>query len=770
VTFTATVAITSPGGGTPTGNVDFYDGSVVPADLVHTGLVGGSGPFTATYTNTGLSLGSHTIYAVYDGDTNFVGSTTAIPASQTVIQASTRTTVATSGSPIVYGQSVTFTATVAITSPGAGTPTGNVGFYDGSVAPGNLLFTTSLSALAPYTATFATTGLSAGNHTIIAVYQGDTNFVTSTSSGVSERVNQASTSTTVITSGSPSNYGQSVSFTATVAVTGLGVGTPTGSVHFYDGSVAPGNLLGTQTLSVISPFTATYSTSSLSGGAHSIYAVYAGDTNFATSTSVVPASQVVNTVNTTTALSSSSNPSNAGQKIKLIATVTGPNPGIGTPTGTVNFFDGSSTLIGTSTLSGGIAEYTTSTLSSGVHSISAVYAGDADFATSMSNIEYQAVNAVTATIAVVSNRNPSIWGQSVTFKAALSGSAGTPTGTVAFYADGTQIGAVQTLSSGAASISTSSLWAGSHTITVQYSGDGFYNSGTGSLSGGQTVNNTPGITAATTVVSNHNPATYGQSVTFTATVSGSSGTPTGTVTFFSDGTQIGTAQTLISGHAGISTSSLPAGSHTITVQYGGNGTYASGIGVLTGGQVVTSPEISTSIKLLSSLNPSVLGQSVTFTASVVSSSSATPTGTVSFYDGVNLLGAVTLSGLATYTTSRLSVGSHAITAVYSGDTTFAGTTSRALTQVVNAPAGPNVSFASSIVSASFDQGEKPSATVRVGRPGEAIPSTRLFFLVKHRPVRGGSLSTTLTRNTPGAALNMLGRGPARQDLSARRGQ
>jgi Bacterial Ig-like domain (group 3) len=426
-----------------------------------------------------------------------------------------------------------------------------------------------------------------------------------------------------------------------------------------------------------------------------------------------------------------SNPSTVDQVIKFVAKVTTSNPSVGSPTGTVNFYDGGSTLIGSGTLSGGLASYSTGSLSVGVHSITSVYVGNTNFATSTSSIYYQTVNTVTATIAVVSNHNPLTVGQSVKFTATASGSVGTPTGTATFFADGTQIGTAQALVSGQASVTISSLSAAIHAITVQYSGDRTYPAGTGSLLGGQTVN-TPGVVATTTVISNHNPSTNGQSVTFTATVSGSSGTPTGTVTFFADGAQIGAAQTLSSGQASISTSSLPIGSHTIAVRYSGNNTYGSNSGSLTGGQVVNPIPISTSTSVVSSLNPSLFGSSVTFTASVSTSGPGTPTGTIYFYDGTTLLRRVALGGVLTYTTSSMSMGSHAITAIYSGDSNFAGSTSSVLTQVVNPSSGPDVLFAALSVPSSPGHRAKPSDVVRVKRAVKATPTGRLFFMKERK--------------------------------------
>src|SRR5207249_2401981 len=137
--------------------------------------------------------------------------------------------------------------------------------------------------------TCATSALSVGTHSITAVYGGDTNFITSTSSAVSQVVNQASTTTAVTSSANPSVFGQSVTFTATVTATAPGAGTPSGTVDFKDGASSITGC-GAPALPAAA---ATCATSALSVGTHSITAVYSGDTNFTTSTSAV-LTQVVN--------------------------------------------------------------------------------------------------------------------------------------------------------------------------------------------------------------------------------------------------------------------------------------------------------------------------------------------------------------------------------------------------------------------------------------------------------------------------------------------
>src|SRR5205085_2570793 len=164
--------------------------------------------------------------------------------------------------PSAFGQAVTLTATV---SPSSG-PTGTVQFLDGATPLGTV-------ALSGGTASLTTATLATGSHSVTAVYSGNTNYGGSTSSAVNQTVNKVTTATTLTSSLNPSTFGQAVTLTATVSPSG-----PTGNVQFFD-SATP---LGTVALS---RGTALLTTSTLAVGAHSITAVYGGDTNDGGSTS-----------------------------------------------------------------------------------------------------------------------------------------------------------------------------------------------------------------------------------------------------------------------------------------------------------------------------------------------------------------------------------------------------------------------------------------------------------------------------------------------------
>jgi uncharacterized repeat protein (TIGR03803 family) len=189
----------------------------------------------------------------------------------------------------------------------------------------------------------------------------------------------------------------------------------------------------------------------------------------------------------------------------------------------------------------------------------------------------------------------------------------------------------------------------------------------------------PQAVTSASLESSHKPSTFGEPVTFTVAVTSEGGTPTGSVTFKNGSATLAT-ETLSDGKASFETSALAVGSHSITAAYEGSSHFAASISsVLT----QTVERAASSTKVASSLNPSTHGAAVTFTATVTSPG-GTPTGTVTFKSGSSVLGTGTLTdGKATFKTSTLAVGTHSIMVVYAASTDFSGSTSPALSQVVN---------------------------------------------------------------------------------------
>jgi sugar lactone lactonase YvrE len=163
-------------------------------------------------------------------------------------------------------------------------------------------------------------------------------------------------------------------------------------------------------------------------------------------------------------LATSKNPSTYGSSVDLTARVT---PGA---TGIVTFKDGA-TIIGTGTVSSSVASLSIPTLTTGTHSITAVYGGDNNYSASTSPVLVEAVERTAATISVESSNNLSMYGDDISIIATVTPGA---TGTVTFT-DGSALLGIATLNSvGRASISTSALGAGAHSITATYSGDQNY--------------------------------------------------------------------------------------------------------------------------------------------------------------------------------------------------------------------------------------------------------------------------------------------------------
>jgi hypothetical protein len=199
--------------------------------------------------------------------------------------------------------------------------------------------------------------------------------------------------------------------------------------------------------------------------------------------------------------------------------------------------------------------------------------------------------------------------------------------------------------------------------------------------------------ATTTTLASSQPTTNaGDTVTFTATVAPATPTgtrPTGTVSFSQDGNPLGTGSMQSDGTAQLITSTLPIGANQITAVYGGDANFATSTSSAFT-ETVNSGSAPTTTSLMTSAASIHAGDSVTFTATVaaVTAGGAIPTGTVRFSQDGNSLGAVSVKGdgTAALSTSLLPIGSDSITAIYSGDATYAGSTSTAVGENVAAPA------------------------------------------------------------------------------------
>jgi sugar lactone lactonase YvrE len=489
------------------------------------------------------------------------------------------------------------------------------------------------------------------------------------------------TSTTLTSNNNPSGYGQSVSFTATVT-TGVGTGPLTGTVAFYyDGTVFPTTADCPNPVTLTAMGTATCGTTALTVGKHQITASYADNSTPAThfpSTSAPLAQTVLEA--TTITLTSTGTPSAVGQSVTFNAVVTSAGGNIA-PDGNVVFYDGS-ILLGTAAInSTGGASLTTSTLADGVHSIIADYGGDLanDIQGSSSAIWTQDVLA-SSSVTVASSPNPSNFGVPVTFNVAIAETQSVSAqGSVTIYDGATQIGTAYLIAgTGKATFKTSSLVVGTHAITANFPGDTNYGPGT-SPALTQVVNQAQ---TTTVIAAAPNPAFAGGAIALTATVKLTLGVnvPTGAVTFTSGSVILGSTAVSATGTATINTT-LAAGNYSVVATYSGDlNDAASASSPLP----LTVEIATTSTAVTANPSPAIVDSPVAFVAKVTGNGGI-PTGAVAFSADGASIGTANLdaTGAATLSNSSLAPGTHSITATYAGDANDTGSTSTAISLLVN---------------------------------------------------------------------------------------
>jgi autotransporter-associated beta strand protein len=730
-----------------------------------------------------MLLGSYTVNAYYNGILASGGqgfnSVSAGPDQVVVTAAPTTTRLAIApASSTAYGQSLTITATVASTvaNPVSGTqpPTGTVSFYNKVGVSSTLLGTVNVGTTAGVTtAVLSTATLPAGSYNIYAVYNGDgipANYTGSTSGIIQRQISMVSSTTSVVSSvptpGSIPYSGQ-VTFTATVAPTAVNdTGYPTGIVTFKLGTTT----LGTGTLLTVGGVTtATYTTQPFqipAGSGQVVTASYAGDKNFIGSSGTV--TQNVAQIASSTSVSSSPNPSSAGQTVTITATVSPSVVGGAAPTGSVTFQVNGANLgtVSVSTLFGlTTAVLQTSQIPAGQNqTITATYTGDSNYGGS-SNTTQQTVNADTTSTTLTAAPGTVVATQAVQLTATVTASSGgTPFGTVTFsdLTTGATLGSAQLDVNGTATIMAQLLTPlGNHTITAVYNGNSSFSSSVSFPNPTVKVVANGARASSVSVASSLNPAQIGQSVTFTATVKDAgqapAQTPGGTVAFYDGSTKLGFGTLSTAGGvttATFTTSSLAIGTHSIKAVYSGSTLFAAVASAVLTETVTTVPTRTSNISLAGpSQDPSTFGQSVIFTATVTDaggSPAVTPTGVVTFTDTTTntVLGTANLTASGTagkataaFSISSLAVGSHSITATYDGSGTFvAGSPSNAVSHTVTL-ASSTTTVASSAPSGSvYGQSVTFTAKIALGS-GSATPTGTVTFYI------GGMAETPVNVST-----------------------
>ena len=613
----------------------------VPASIDVTGVSPGAGRFltgNVTIVNdAGLTLGQAAVELLAD----------AIP---------TTTALSADIDPSDFGQAVVLTATVA---SGVGTPTGTVQFSDGVSTLGS-------APLIDGVATLPISSLAVGTHSLAAQYAAHDAYGESASSTVDHTVNHVATTTTLISAPNPSVLGNAVTLTATV--TGLG-GTPTGAIEFFDGATS------VATVPMLAGV-ATLTTSSLAVGPHSLVAAYSGDDHYAPSTSTAN-DQSVDKTASTTLLTAAPSPSTFGSAVAMTATVISP---AGTPSGTVEFFDGPTSL-GSAALTGGHADLSVSSLAAGSHSLHATYSGDAMSLASTSAPLVHGVDHAGSATTLTSDHPTAVLGDTVTItiNVAAAGAISTvPTGQVVVSIAGVPQAPIALDSSGAASFSTALLPLGTTEISAAYQGDASFDPSTSPALQQKIV-----AFASTTELTAGAPSSaYGSTATFSVAVHSSGpGVPSGDVELFDGSTSLGT-QSLAAGAATFSITALSAGDHSLTARYAGNSSHTpSTSGAVSHHVDKASSKVSVTAKVtdgIASIDVRVSSMTEGRSQSRVRAAGVPilPDGVVSVFEGSDLLGSSPLTnGAAQVTVPALAPGAHTLNVVYSGDANYAGASS-----------------------------------------------------------------------------------------------
>jgi hypothetical protein len=702
VTFTATISPVAPSTGTPTGTVQFsVNGSAVGSPVT----LNGSGQATFTPSTLAVSGSPYSVSVTYTPGSSTFAASSSSSSSLTVNKASTATAVSSSSNPVIFGQPVTFTATISPVAPSSGIPTGTVQFSVNGSAVGSPVSLTGGQA------TYTTSSLAVGSDSITAVYGGDGNFNGSTATALSQAVNKATQTITFTAPTSPVTYGVSPITLSATSTSGL-----------------------TITFSVVSgPATVSSSTLTITGaGTVVVAANQAGNANYSAATQVtqsIVVSQATPAIAWTTPAAISYGTALGATQLDASSTVAGTFayspaagavPGAGSQTLSVTFTPTNTTNYATATAHVTLAVNKASLLVTanspaiaygaavpsytapitgfqGTDTAATVVTGSASLTTvpaapsavggypitvaqgtlAAANYTFSFANgSLTIAKATSSLTGPALSAQPVQVAFNQTGSVpvtvagqysgagiATPTGTIS-YTIGTGNAQTAAISSSTATVSIPNTQAsGLYTVTVTYAGDTDYSAAT-ALSFQVQV----GPQAQTTTFNSLAPVTYG-AAPITLSASATSGLPV--------------AFTVKSGPATLNGNVLMAtgaGSVVVAADQAGNALWQAATEVT---QTLAIGKATPAIGLASSSNPVLVQNAVTLTATV-SSAAGSPTGTVTFLDGATPLGTGTLAGgVATLTTSGLTVGSHTITAVYGGDGNFVSATSSALTEVID---------------------------------------------------------------------------------------
>ena len=666
-----------------------------------------------------------------------------------------------------HGAQIRLTSTVTDTS----------GKTNGAVATGTVTFTDANNnvlgggpvTLVNGTATVAINTLPAGSVTVSASYSGDANYASANAIPITFSVQPEAATFTATVAGS-TQLGNNIQVTVTL-VSPSGIGTPTGTVY-------------AQLQGVTGAGTESATLSGSNGTATAILlvpAILAGndtinvtcrpiDPSFTCYPTLTP-SAVVTQGTSSTSLNVNPYPVGTGQEV-FTATVTGAAAPAPTPTGNVAFYDNGN-FVGNQQLNNGVATYTAASLpTSATHTLTAKYTGDNNYAASTSTGVNGGTTVATTTTSLAVNPTSPVSGSLATLTATIAngGSAATPTGNVTFFEDNTAIGTQSVNAAGVATFTSTTISGTTvHGFYAIYQGDSL-NGGSQSPTVTTTAAGTGTVATATTISLGTATPTQGTPTTITATVTvtgtAKATAPTGTVNFYSSSTQglLGTA-TLMGTTATAAVTFTVAGAQNVYATYVGDTNYTASSSAPTAITVGASAGTSaTTTTVVFQQYAAYVGAGVQITAQIVitgASKNAAPTGTVTFTDAVQgYLGSTGLAGSSYASIFAIfnTAGPHTVTATYSGDANYSGSTGQGTDTILPASTvattttiqfstatptqGVPVTITSTVVNAGATQATMPTGIVEY--------TDSLQGLLGYGTINGSTAQLSATFNTAGA--------------------
>ena len=641
--------------GDATGTVSFKSGT--------TTLCTATLPTHSCSTSSTLGAADYSITALYAGDINYDGSSATT--SFTITKATTSITASATPGSTSYGDTVSLSA--------SGLPGGASGTVTFTSA-GNTLCTAILPAQSCEPP--ATTGT--GTYDVTASYSGDTNYDGSSATTSFTLTQSAAYSMTASASPASTSYGNAVS----LSVSGI-PGDATGTVTFTS---------GTTTLCTASlPTPTCVSSSSLAAASYSVTASYGGDANYAGAS----AGTSFTITKSATAMTASASPGSAPYENPIVLSAAGLP---GDATGTIAFSSGAATLC-TATLPAESCEPATTT-GAGTYPVTAAYSGDGNYDGSTAQTSFVITKVSGYSMSAVATPSSTPHGNSVALLA--SGLPIDATGTVSFTSGAATLCSATVVHGAASCPTSSSLAAGSDAVTATYPGDDNHD--------GSTAATSFTITKATISISalaSPSSTSYGETVSLS--LSGLPSDATGTVSFTSGTSTLCTAT--LPAQSCEPPATLSGGTYPVVASYSGDANY-DGSSAQTSFAVTTSSDYS----MAASASPvSVLfGNGVTLSVSGLPSDA---TGTVSFEAGTARLCTSRLPAVSCVTSPTLDAGGYGVTATYSGDVDYAG--SSAGTSFTITKSATSMTASASPASASY--GHRVSLSVS-GLPAGAAGS------------------------------------------------